>query len=105
MECRVSVCLCVCVSCLTTGGGCAETQSTSSFSAVARQGADRVCVRCAVDIVSCLCVCAMCDGRQSVLSVGYFGTAHVVVAARAGRCVVTAVALATINHPPVSARD
>jgi hypothetical protein len=59
---------------------------------------------------ACLCVCVsvclyvMCDGRQSVLSAGYmyFGTAHVVVAARAGLCVVTAVALATIYHLLVS---
>eukprot|EP01047_Picozoa_sp_COSAG01_P103225 COSAG01_NODE_32711_length_576_cov_148.394130_1_plen_39_part_01 len=39
----------------------------------------------------------MCDGGQFVLSAGYFGTAHVVVAARAGQCVVPGVALATIN--------
>jgi hypothetical protein len=49
-----------------------------------------------------LCLYVMCDGRQSVLSAGYFGTAHAVVAARAGLCVVTMVALATIYHLPVS---
>jgi hypothetical protein len=47
--------------------------------------------------VTACCVCVQLGG-----DVEYFGAANLVVAARAGWCVVMMVALATINHLPVS---